>query len=70
MKIDDLEGFVDEVIEEGLISDPASLANLLLALDQLEGFVTSSVLSYRLSRAAWKRGGVPTPKNPSDVTPS
>jgi hypothetical protein len=70
MDIDDLHEIVDDVIEEGPVSDPASVAILLLTLDKLEAFATSCVLSYRLSRAAWNRGGLEAPRDPRVVTPS
>ena len=69
MKVTPLEALIDEMIEEGPASDPETVESLLRARDKLEAFVTSAILSSRLSRAAWNRGGLQAPRNPSGVTP-
>jgi hypothetical protein len=71
MNIDDLKGFVDEMFEQGPVSDAESMATLLRESSRLDAYVTVSVgefdkwgawaLDGARSAAAWiaKKGNLP-----------
>ncbi|HEV3265792.1 MAG TPA: DUF222 domain-containing protein, partial [Acidimicrobiales bacterium] len=71
MNIDDLKGFVDQMFEQGPVSDAESMATLLRESSRLDAYVTVSVgefdkwgawaLDGARSAAAWiaKKGNLP-----------
>ena len=56
MKIDDLEGLVDELFEEGPVSDTESMETLLREFGRLEAYVTASVGEFD-TWGAWALDG-------------
>ncbi|MGH9097135.1 MAG: DUF222 domain-containing protein [Acidimicrobiales bacterium] len=56
MKIDDLKGFVDELFEEGPVSDPESVETLMREFTRMEAYVTASVGEFD-TWGAWAGDG-------------